>query len=88
MKIITASGLRCWRCSSDASSSTFCGKTLELRELNDQQKRWSYVECSEKPPQNIENIENLIPKCKILLQHGEKFTDFLSTSIILIIVFN
>lgn len=77
MKIITASGLsklRCWRCSSDASNAGFCGDTLNLTQISEQQKRWNYVECTEKPPQtaeNIENIEKLIPKCRILLQLGE-----------------
>lgn len=77
MKIITASGLTCWRCSSDASNSKFCGETLDLSEISVQQKRWNYVECDTKPPQGsvdkIEglNVDNLIPKCRVLLQMGE-----------------
>jgi len=63
------SGLRCWRCSSDASNSKFCGDTLDLSQITVQQKRWNYVECDVKPPNNVDNIENLIPKCRILLQH-------------------
>lgn len=70
-KLFTASGLRCWRCSSDATNSKFCGDTLDLSQITEQQKRWNYVECDVKPPQNAEKIENLIPKCRILLQLGE-----------------
>lgn len=63
--------MRCWRCSSDATNSKFCGDTLDLSEITEQQKRWNYVECNAKPPNNADQIENLIPKCRILLQHGE-----------------
>ncbi len=73
IKIITAYGLKCWRCSSDATNSKFCGDTLDLSQLTDQQKRWSYVECETKAPKDLETIENLIPKCRILLQLGEFF---------------
>lgn len=64
-----SSGLRCWRCSSDATNSKFCGATLDLSQITDQQKKWNYVECDAKPPNTVENIENLIPKCRVLLQH-------------------
>ncbi|KAJ6649510.1 hypothetical protein Bhyg_04746 [Pseudolycoriella hygida] len=66
---VNASGLRCWRCSSDATTSKFCGETLDLSEISEHQKRWSYVECDKKTPQYTGKNKNLIPKCRILLQN-------------------
>lgn len=71
MKIITASGLKCWRCSSDASNSKFCGASIDLSQITELQKRYNYAECDAKPPSNVQNSENLIPKCRVLLQLGE-----------------
>ncbi|XP_037038109.1 uncharacterized protein LOC119075691 [Bradysia coprophila] len=67
-----SSGLKCWRCSSDATNIEFCGATLDLSKLTDQQKKRYYVDCDTKPPNtvaNIENVETLIPKCRVSLQH-------------------
>jgi hypothetical protein len=46
-----AYALKCWRCSSDASSAAFCGDPFEPSIINEQQRRWSYVDCSFPPSQ-------------------------------------
>lgn len=45
-----ASALRCWRCSSDASTAAFCDDPFTQDIITEQQRRWSYVDCSY-PPQ-------------------------------------
>ncbi|KFB46236.1 AGAP008640-PA-like protein [Anopheles sinensis] len=42
--------LRCWRCSSDASTAAFCDDPFTQEIVNEQQRKWSYVECNH-PPQ-------------------------------------
>jgi hypothetical protein len=63
-----STGLTCWRCSSDGSNSKFCGAAIDFSQITESNKRWNYVECDAKPSNNVENNENLIPKCRILLQ--------------------
>ncbi|KAG5676852.1 hypothetical protein PVAND_006659 [Polypedilum vanderplanki] len=41
-----ANALKCWRCSSDASTSAFCDDTFDPSIINDQQRRWAYVDCN------------------------------------------
>ncbi|XP_070496903.1 UPAR/Ly6 domain-containing protein twit-like isoform X2 [Chironomus tepperi] len=41
-----AEALKCWRCSSDASTSAFCDDPFDPSIINDQQRRWAYVDCS------------------------------------------
>jgi len=38
--------LKCWRCSSDASASAFCDDPFDPSIINEQQRRWAYVDCS------------------------------------------
>jgi hypothetical protein len=47
-----ASALKCWRCSSDASNAAFCDDPFDQSIITEQQRRWSYVECSFPPTQN------------------------------------
>lgn len=44
-----ASALRCWRCSSDASTAAFCDDPFTQDIITEQQKRWSFVDCSYPP---------------------------------------
>lgn len=48
--ILTASALKCWRCSSDASNAAFCGDPFDASIITEPQRRWGYTECSQ-PPQ-------------------------------------
>jgi len=43
--------LKCWRCSSDASNAAFCDDPFDQSIITEQQRRWSYVECSFPPTQ-------------------------------------
>ncbi|XP_055545324.1 uncharacterized protein LOC129730197 [Wyeomyia smithii] len=44
-----ANALRCWRCSSDASTAAFCDDPFSQDIITEQQRRWSYVDCSYPP---------------------------------------
>ncbi|XP_055635645.1 uncharacterized protein LOC129775231 [Toxorhynchites rutilus septentrionalis] len=44
-----ANALKCWRCSSDASAAAFCDDPFTQEIITDQQRRWSYVDCSYPP---------------------------------------
>jgi len=46
-----ASAIKCWRCSSDASNAAFCDDPFDASIINEQQRRWSYVDCSYPPGQ-------------------------------------
>ncbi|XP_055303862.1 uncharacterized protein LOC129569231 [Sitodiplosis mosellana] len=46
-----ASAIKCWRCSSDASNAAFCNDPFDASIISDQQRRWSYVECTYPPGQ-------------------------------------
>lgn len=48
--LFTASALKCWRCSSDASNAAFCGDPFDASIITEPQRRWGYTECSQ-PPQ-------------------------------------
>lgn len=49
--VIVASAIKCWRCSSDASNAAFCDDPFDASIINEQQRRWSYVDCSYPPGQ-------------------------------------
>lgn len=38
--------LKCWRCSSDASTSAFCDDPFDPSIINEQQRRWAFVDCN------------------------------------------
>lgn len=42
-------GLKCWRCSSDASTAAFCDDPFSQDIITEQQRRWSFVDCSYPP---------------------------------------
>lgn len=44
-----ADALRCWRCSSDASTAAFCDDPFTQDIITEQQRRWSFVDCSYPP---------------------------------------
>lgn len=69
----TVSALRCWRCSSDASNAAFCNDPFDSSIITEQQRRWSFVECSYPPGQlNPYNLQpNQRPVCKKTKQWGE-----------------
>ncbi|XP_058057147.1 uncharacterized protein LOC131208421 [Anopheles bellator] len=54
----SADALRCWRCSSDASTAAFCDDPFTQDIITDQQRRWSYVDCSYPPQTNPFNQQN------------------------------
>jgi hypothetical protein len=62
--------LKCWRCSSDASSAAFCGDPFDPSLINEQQRRWSYVDCSFPPAQQqpFGAIGQTRPVCKKMKQ--------------------
>ncbi|XP_031638946.1 uncharacterized protein LOC116351249 [Contarinia nasturtii] len=43
--------IKCWRCSSDASNAAFCADPFDASGISEQQRRWSYVECTFPPGQ-------------------------------------
>lgn len=49
--LFVVDALKCWRCSSDASTSAFCDDPFDPSIINEQQKRWAYVDCSFPPAQ-------------------------------------
>lgn len=51
LSFILATALKCWRCSSDASGAAFCQDPFEPDLISENQKRWSYVDCSLAPSQ-------------------------------------
>ncbi|XP_055683099.1 uncharacterized protein LOC129789974 [Lutzomyia longipalpis] len=64
-----ATALRCWRCSSDATNAAFCGDPFDPSILTEQQRRWSYVDCSFPPSQlNPYSSTQSRPVCKKMKQ--------------------
>lgn len=49
--LFVVDALKCWRCSSDASTSAFCDDPFDPSIINEQQRRWAYVDCSFPPAQ-------------------------------------
>lgn len=47
--MFAASALKCWRCTSDTSNGEFCDDPFDESALTEQQRRWTYVECSFPP---------------------------------------
>lgn len=69
IRIVNA--LKCWRCSSDASSAAFCDDPFDPSLISEQQRRWSYVDCSAQPGQGVPFSTQTRPVCKKLKQYGE-----------------
>jgi hypothetical protein len=65
-----ASSLKCWRCASDASNGDFCDDPFDESIITEQQKRWSYVECSYPPIQGYQynSAGQTRPVCKKVKQ--------------------
>jgi hypothetical protein len=70
-----ANALKCWRCSSDASSAAFCGDPFDTSLISEQQRRWSYVDCSFPPAQQqpFGAIGQTRPVCKKMKQLSKYF---------------
>lgn len=68
-----ASAIKCWRCSSDASNAAFCNDPFDASIISDQQRRWSYVECTYPPGQlnPYSNSANQRAVCKKVKQLGK-----------------
>lgn len=62
--LFTASSLKCWECISDTSA--FCDDPFDPTTINDQQRRWSYVECMDP---HIYPLNQAV--CKKVKQIGE-----------------
>lgn len=68
--------LRCWRCSSDSSTSAFCDDPFDPSVVNDAQRRWAFVDCAFinngqsnfGAPANIGQNQNARPVCKKMKQ--------------------
>lgn len=71
--ILPASALRCWRCSSDAKNAAFCDDTFDQTIITEQQRRWSYVECSIPPPSatGYGQVFSQRPVCMKSKQYGK-----------------
>ncbi|XP_004524804.1 uncharacterized protein LOC101450536 [Ceratitis capitata] len=57
--------LKCWRCSTDVSNGGFCDDPFDPEFISDQQRYWSYVNCSYST--NFKSV-NARPVCKKLVQ--------------------
>lgn len=68
-----ASAIKCWRCSSDASNAAFCNDPFDASIISDQQRRWSYVECTYPPGQlnPYSQASNQRAVCKKVKQLGK-----------------
>ncbi|EDW29224.1 GL18525 [Drosophila persimilis] len=61
-----ASGvLRCWRCSTDVSNGEFCNDPFQPDSISEQQRYWSYVNCTYSV--GVKSV-NARPVCKKLVQ--------------------
>ncbi|CRL01013.1 CLUMA_CG014398, isoform A [Clunio marinus] len=68
---LSVDALKCWRCSSDSTTSAFCDDPFDPSIINDQQRRWAYVDCSF-PPTTQQNFgtyqQSSRPVCKKMKQ--------------------
>ena len=62
-----ASTLKCWQCSTNSTNPAFCDDPFDETTITEQQRRWSYVECS--PPKT--ETGNIRPVCKKVIQFSE-----------------
>ncbi|KAJ6636420.1 hypothetical protein Bhyg_15010 [Pseudolycoriella hygida] len=69
--------LRCWQCASDSSKSEFCGRNLDTKNLSNEQRQQSYVEC--KSPHNFSQYngkgEEVVHKCEVYKQIKNNFEE-------------
>ncbi|XP_037927616.1 uncharacterized protein LOC119662132 [Teleopsis dalmanni] len=65
--------LRCWRCSTDVSNGEFCNDPFQPEFITDQQRYWSYVNCTYSV--GVKSV-NARPVCKKLVQevYGKRVT--------------
>ncbi|XP_055376057.1 uncharacterized protein LOC129608525 isoform X2 [Condylostylus longicornis] len=66
--VLTANALKCWRCSSDATNGAFCSDPFDPEIITDQQKYWSYVNCTYPYNFNQQSANVIRPVCKKLVQ--------------------
>lgn len=73
-----ASAIKCWRCSSDASNAAFCNDPFDASIISDQQRRWSYVECTYPPGQlnPYSQASNQRAVCKKDIKLGKSIHSF------------
>nr|DAA03785.1 TPA_inf: HDC03502 [Drosophila melanogaster] len=64
----TSAVLRCWRCSTDVSNGEFCNDPFMPETISEQQRYWSYVNCTYSVGAKSVNAR---PVCKKLVQEGE-----------------
>ncbi|EDW76404.1 uncharacterized protein Dwil_GK15439 [Drosophila willistoni] len=57
--------LRCWRCSTDVSNGEFCNDPFQPDTISEQQRYWSYVNCTYSV--GVKSV-NARPVCKKLVQ--------------------
>ncbi|XP_037805949.1 uncharacterized protein LOC119600023 [Lucilia sericata] len=57
--------LKCWRCSTDVSNGEFCNDPFDPYSITDQQRYWSYVNCTYSV--GVKSV-NARPVCKKLVQ--------------------
>ncbi|XP_017082534.2 LOW QUALITY PROTEIN: uncharacterized protein LOC108115541 [Drosophila eugracilis] len=57
--------LRCWRCSTDVSNGEFCNDPFMPETISEQQRYWSYVNCTYSVGAKSVNAR---PVCKKLVQ--------------------
>lgn len=60
--------LRCWRCSTDVSNGEFCNDPFQPDSISEQQRYWSYVNCTYSV--GVKSV-NARPVCKKLVQEGK-----------------
>ncbi|XP_053672548.1 uncharacterized protein LOC128722887 [Anopheles nili] len=59
-----ANALKCWRCSSDASTAAFCDDPFAQEIITEQQRRWSYVDCNYPPQVNYQYNNQINPQTR------------------------
>lgn len=55
--------IKCWICTSEAE---FCDDPFDESNIDDSQKRWSYIECTPPPPNQFDRRA----VCKKVIQKG------------------
>lgn len=68
LPISASAVLRCWRCSTDVSNGEFCNDPFMPETISEQQRYWSYVNCTYSVGAKSVNAR---PVCKKLVQEGE-----------------
>ena len=69
--LLSATALRCWRCSSDNTNGEFCRDPFNVTLMSDVQRKWAYVDCvlpvGQIQPHQLSKARSV---CKKMVQQG------------------